>query len=182
TVTPRFIGLHLLHSIPASLLNRDDTGATKRITYGGTPRVRVSSQSWKRAIRTHMREHRIEDGVYGLRTTRLHHLTADTLVAEHGCEPAEATALAAASVTAAGLKANEKTGNTSVGVFAAEQVPERFASVIAEQREQFTTDDKGNLVADKTLVDPIRAALDTDVALDVALMGRMLSEIPGGTI
>lgn len=45
------IDIHALQTLPPSLINRDDTGAPKSAVYGGVPRQRVSSQSWKRAIR-----------------------------------------------------------------------------------------------------------------------------------
>jgi CRISPR system Cascade subunit CasC len=48
----RFIQLHLLTAYPAANLNRDDTGRPKTLTFGGAERLRVSSQSLKRAFRT----------------------------------------------------------------------------------------------------------------------------------
>ena len=44
----RFLQIHSLHGYSAVLLNRDDSGLAKRITYGGTIRTRVSSQCLKR--------------------------------------------------------------------------------------------------------------------------------------
>ena len=46
--TPRFLQIHTLHSYPAALLNRDDSGLAKRMTYGGATRTRISSQCLKR--------------------------------------------------------------------------------------------------------------------------------------
>ena len=46
--TPRFLQIHTLHSYPAALLNRDDSGLAKRITYGDVVRTRISSQCLKR--------------------------------------------------------------------------------------------------------------------------------------
>ena len=46
-----YIDVHAIQTVPPSLVNRDDTGAPKTATFGGFPRQRVSSQSWKRAIR-----------------------------------------------------------------------------------------------------------------------------------
>ncbi len=43
-----FLQIHYLTSYHASLLNRDDAGLAKRITFGGVPRLRISSQSQKR--------------------------------------------------------------------------------------------------------------------------------------
>ncbi len=48
----RFIQLHLLTSYPPSNLNRDDLGRPKTAIMGGVNRLRISSQSLKRAWRT----------------------------------------------------------------------------------------------------------------------------------
>ena len=50
--TPRFLQIHTLHSYPAALLNRDDSGLAKRLSFGGSVRTRVSSQCLKRHWRT----------------------------------------------------------------------------------------------------------------------------------
>ena len=46
--TPRFLQIHTLHSYPAALLNRDDSGLAKRMPFGGSFRTRISSQCLKR--------------------------------------------------------------------------------------------------------------------------------------
>ncbi len=46
------IELHILQSFPVTCLNRDDLGAPKSAVFGGCPRARISSQCWKREIRT----------------------------------------------------------------------------------------------------------------------------------
>lgn len=48
----RFVQLHLLTSYPPANLNRDDLGRPKTAMMGGATRLRVSSQSLKRAWRT----------------------------------------------------------------------------------------------------------------------------------
>lgn len=55
---PRFLQIHTLHSYAAALLNRDDSGLAKRLTYGGVSRTRISSQCLKR----HWRMARDVDG------------------------------------------------------------------------------------------------------------------------
>ena len=45
---PRFLQIHTLHSYPAALLNRDDSGLAKRMPFGGSVRTRISSQCLKR--------------------------------------------------------------------------------------------------------------------------------------
>jgi len=46
------IELHIIQSFPVTCLNRDDLGAPKSALFGGVQRARVSSQCWKRAIRS----------------------------------------------------------------------------------------------------------------------------------
>lgn len=48
----RFLQLHILTAYPPSNLNRDDLGRPKTAVMGGVTRLRVSSQSLKRAWRT----------------------------------------------------------------------------------------------------------------------------------
>ena len=45
---PKYIQIHSLHSYPAALLNRDDSGLAKRLPYGNVVRTRISSQCLKR--------------------------------------------------------------------------------------------------------------------------------------
>ncbi|WP_072691449.1 type I-E CRISPR-associated protein Cas7/Cse4/CasC [Rhodococcus marinonascens] len=182
TALAPFLALHVLQAVPASLLNRDDAGAIKKITADGVPRVRVSSQSWKRAIRIGVRTAAIEGGTFGLRTTRFPKLTADALAATHGIDPHRAAAVSAAVFTGLGLKANEKTGNTSVAVFASEQLPARVAAAIAEHDTDITFDEKKGVLVPDPVLTAARAALDVDATIDLALFGRMLAEIPGSNV
>ena len=55
----RFFQIHSLHGYSAVLLNRDDSGLAKRITYGGATRTRISSQCLKR-------HWRVADSAYAL--------------------------------------------------------------------------------------------------------------------
>ncbi len=47
-VTAKFLQIHTLHSYPAALLNRDDSGLAKRLPFGDVVRTRISSQCLKR--------------------------------------------------------------------------------------------------------------------------------------
>ena len=47
-IKSRFLQIHTLHSYTAALLNRDDSGLAKRLTFGGVSRIRISSQCLKR--------------------------------------------------------------------------------------------------------------------------------------
>jgi CRISPR system Cascade subunit CasC len=46
-----YLTLHILQSLPASCLNRGEDNAHKTIIFGGLERLRLSSQSMKRAVR-----------------------------------------------------------------------------------------------------------------------------------
>ncbi len=69
---------HAIQSFAPANLNRDDAGVPKSCTFGGVLRARVSSQSWKRAIRM-----RFVNGDFGLatglRTKRAHQAIVDRL-------------------------------------------------------------------------------------------------------
>ena len=47
-----FLDIHVVQTLPPSNVNRDDTGSPKTAVYGGVNRARVSSQAWKRAMRS----------------------------------------------------------------------------------------------------------------------------------
>ncbi len=67
----RFVQLHLLVSYPPANLNRDDLGRPKTARVGGFDRLRVSSQSLKRAWRTSDLFEQAMAGSIGIRTKRL---------------------------------------------------------------------------------------------------------------
>jgi CRISPR system Cascade subunit CasC len=46
-----FLDVHSIQAIPPANINRDEDGSPKTAMYGGTRRLRVSSQAWKRATR-----------------------------------------------------------------------------------------------------------------------------------
>ena len=56
----RFLQIHSLHGYAAVLLNRDDAGLAKRITYGDAGRTRISSQCLKRHWRVANSEHALQ--------------------------------------------------------------------------------------------------------------------------
>ena len=56
----RFLQIHSLHGYSAVLLNRDDSGLAKRITYGDAVRTRISSQCLKRHWRVADSQHALQ--------------------------------------------------------------------------------------------------------------------------
>ncbi|MGA4867244.1 type I-E CRISPR-associated protein Cas7/Cse4/CasC [Streptomyces lavendulocolor] len=100
TAPARFIDIHILQSVPFANLNRDDTNSVKTVQYGNTLRTRVSSQSWKRAVRTAFEEH---IGQAALRTRRIGERVTQLLTTRDGwpqelAERAGAHAAAASSI------------------------------------------------------------------------------------
>ena len=72
--TPRFLQIHTLHSYPAALLNRDDSGLAKRMPFGGAVRTRISSQCLKRHWRLAQDEfslHGIDGATTALRSRNI---------------------------------------------------------------------------------------------------------------
>lgn len=58
-----YIDIHAIQTVPPSNINRDDTGSPKTAQYGGVTRARVSSQSWKKAIRNYFKENEVQLGI-----------------------------------------------------------------------------------------------------------------------
>ncbi|MFV8142051.1 type I-E CRISPR-associated protein Cas7/Cse4/CasC [Mycolicibacterium senegalense] len=167
------INLHALQAVPASLLNRDSFGAQKTITHGGVVRVRVSSQSWKRAMRTWIREQAVTGGAFAARTNRWPAATAEILSATHGVEVDVATAKALAVFKGLGFKTTDR-GTTSASIYAHQDTAARIADVINAHLGEI-----GDTVPSE-VIEAARTALSVANAVDLALLGRMLAEQPVG--
>lgn len=72
-----YLDVHVIQTVPSSNINRDDTGAPKTALYGGVTRARVSSQSWKRAVRQGFKEENVSAGI---RTKEAAKLLKDELI------------------------------------------------------------------------------------------------------
>lgn len=82
----QFIQLHLLTSYPPANLNRDDMGRPKTAKMGGVDRLRISSQSLKRAWRTSDLFQSAVEGHIGTRTKRLGIKVYDEFIKEKVAE------------------------------------------------------------------------------------------------
>ncbi|TWJ18389.1 type I-E CRISPR-associated protein Cas7/Cse4/CasC [Geobacter argillaceus] len=92
----KHLELHIIQSVPVACLNRDDLNSPKTAIFGGVQRARVSSQSWKRAIREMAKEIANEeksDLFSGDRTRRMVY-TLSTRLVERGIFSKVATAIA----------------------------------------------------------------------------------------
>jgi len=79
----KHLELHIIQSVPVACLNRDDLNSPKTAVFGGVQRARVSSQSWKRAIREMAKEISAEansDLFNGDRTRRMVYALTTRLV------------------------------------------------------------------------------------------------------
>lgn len=71
-----YLDIHVLQTVPPSCVNRDDTGSPKTAVYGGVTRARVSSQSWKRAMRE-LFSTILPENSLGVRTKKIVSMVAD---------------------------------------------------------------------------------------------------------
>jgi len=167
-----FLQLHLLTVYGPSNLNRDDTGRPKSVVFGDAPRLRISSQSLKRAWRTSAVFSEQLDGHLAARTQRIGEQVRDRLAAGGMPEDrAIETAREIARVLGK-LKGEKDTNSTFIEQLA-------FAFVSPEEQE------RAFALADKALADDAYqapAADDVlnrvDTAADIAMFGRMLADNP----
>ena len=73
-----YLDIHAIQTLPPSNVNRDDTGSPKTAMYGGVRRARVSSQSWKRAIRQYFLNESSEN--LGIRSLNVIKYVSDIIV------------------------------------------------------------------------------------------------------
>lgn len=158
-----YVDIHALQILPPSCVNRDDTGAPKTCIYGGTSRARVSSQSWKRAIRSEFPE-LLPDEDLGLRTKKIVEMVKEEIIKLDPSIPEDkAVKTAEAALTNAGLKIK----NAQVGTDALLLMSKKQASSLAELAV------KGE--KDKKL---FKQALASNPSVDMALFGRMVAADP----
>ncbi len=164
-----FFQLHLLTAYGPSNLNRDDTGRPKSVVFGGTPRLRVSSQSLKRAWRESRVFHDRLDGHLANRTQRLGREIFDHL-REHEMDEAKALETARKIARVFGKVRKDKDAQPTF--------IEQLAFVSSEER------DEALALAEKALngesIEPKadNVLRQTDQAADIAMFGRMLAETP----
>ncbi len=162
----KFIQLHLLTSYPPSNLNRDDLGRPKTATMGGTERLRVSSQSLKRHWRTSDLFQQALGEHTGIRTKKLGIELFDKLVAADITEKqAKDWAQQIAGVFGK-LKKDSVELEQLVHVSQAElnAMNDLVDTLINEKREPEK--------------DELKLLRNDEMAVDIALFGRMLASSP----
>jgi len=97
-----YVDVHVIQSLPPSCINRDDTGSPKTAIYGGVRRARVSSQSWKHAMREMFKEHFNEQDL-GERTKKIVEKVADQIYSLRSISKEDAMELAEKIINRAGV-------------------------------------------------------------------------------
>ena len=181
----RFIQLHLLTSYPPANLNRDDLGRPKTAKMGGVDRLRVSSQSLKRAWRTSELFEQAMENHLGTRTKEMGRKVYARLV-EKGISHKDALSWAAAVAGVFGkLKTlSDKEKKALKELPAEERKDKELIEVEIEQLAFFDVDEEveifnlTNAMAERKEgpkaeeLDLLRQQM---TSVDIALFGRMLA-------
>lgn len=180
------IEFHILQSFAPSNLNRDDTGSPKDAVFGGVRRGRISSQSLKRATRFYMKDHGlVPPHAASHRSKRVTELLA-TKLQERDVGPEDASAMALNVLGQVGSQQKLKVKASKSGeslteylMFLGEAELNEIADVLAPQAQE--------LKDPKSKAQAAAGAVVTDIlkkkgagAVDVALYGRMLANLPEG--
>ena len=169
-----FVQLHFLTVYPPSNPNRDDMGRPKSAVYGGVHRLRLSSQSLKRAARLSPAMSEALKGNMGERTQRLGEELVRHLRAKGaGDGKAQEIAVHIAGVfdkidAAAAKKDGDRVRIRQLAFISPD---ERKSAFEMAERMLAGEPDEGN--AGKSI---LRTA---DGAVDLAMFGRMLADAPG---
>lgn len=187
------IEIHALQNFAPSNLNRDDTGAPKDAFFGGTRRARVSSQCLKRAVRQHFAT-LVEQGTLAsedvaTRTKRVLEALTDVLVAMKR-KREEATEKARLALGAMELTIKED-GKSEYLLFLGQReiqevariINEKWASIApskapAEGKKAGQAKKDAAKQADPELKKALDKVFNGGKAVDVALFGRMLADMP----
>ena len=189
------VEIHALQNFAPSNLNRDDTGAPKDAFFGGTRRARVSSQCLKRSIRQHFSalvgKNALASDDLACRTKRVLDALVGALVAK-GRPAAEAELKARLALAALELTIKDD-GKSEYLLFLGQREISGIASVVddkwdaiaapeapaAEGKKPVKAKKQAAQGADPELKKALELAFNGGKALDVALFGRMLADMPG---
>lgn len=169
----RFIQFHFLTVYPPSNPNRDDTGRPKSAQYGGVDRLRISSQSIKRAVRTSDLMRVKLEGDIGDRTCRIGEAMKEILMQEEGFSDAEANQWAEFLTSVFGKPNPEKKLRTKQLAFISPEEKQRAIKFVKDHRGDFDRDTLEELLREEQPI--LRKA---DRAVDIAMFGRMLADDP----
>lgn len=175
-ISPTYVDVHVLQTVPPSNLNRDDAGSPKQAVYGGARRARVSSQAWKRATRTAFAD-RVESEQRATRTKKIAALLAARLSERTGLDDEAAARVTTTLLAPLEIKPGKKAGDTAYLLFFGRSQLERLVDLVADDAQRLAgLDDKALAAELKDL--PVKETLGTGHPMAVALFGRMVADIP----
>ena len=180
-VDTMFIDIYAIQSVPPSNINRDDTGAPKTALYGGVRRARVSSQAWKRAAREEFPKYLPEESL-GIRTKFAAELLAQKIVELDAGLEERAAELASAVLGALGIKVetskragdDEGKNETKYLIFFGRGELDALAHIAVSWAEE----GKNLKKLDRAAKEEAKSAFKGAKAVDIALFGRMLADVP----
>ena len=162
-----YLDIHAIQTVPPSNINRDDTGSPKTAQYGGVRRARVSSQSWKRAIRNYFVEHSEGKNV-GVRSLNIVDYIAKKIEAlDETIDPQEAHKKANDILNKAGVKTAKDKNTDTFRVKALFFIGDTQAQKLAQAAVDGVEDKK-----------ILQDYLKENPAIDIALFGRMVADDP----
>ena len=166
-----YVDIHVIQNLPPSCVNRDDSGSPKSAVYGGVRRLRVSSQSWKRATRLYFND-LLDAKDVGVRTKRVAELLAARITEDAPDLAGSATKLAEEVFKTARIKLspprNKKDAPPESGylLFLSTSQVERLAELaIASAHSGEALDAKA-----------VKKVFKEAHAVDIALFGRMVAD------
>lgn len=188
------IEIHALQNFAPSNLNRDDTGAPKDAMFGGTRRARVSSQCLKRAMRQHfselVKQAALTSDDIASRTKRVMDAIVENLTTR-GRDKGEAEVKTKLALAAVEISVKDD-GKTEYLLFLGQREISGIADIIHAKWDSITASEavptegkkagKAKKQAAQNADPELKKALDEvfngGKALDVALFGRMLADMP----
>ena len=156
-----FLDVHAIQTLPPSNINRDDTGSPKTAQYGGIRRARVSSQSWKRAIREYFYENSAQENV-GIRSLNVVEYVADKIMKLDSSIGREES-LKMADKIFNDAKVKTKDYKAKALFFLGESQANKLAEAA---------------VGGVSNKDTIQEIFKSNPAIDIALFGRMVADDP----
>lgn len=157
-----YVDFHVVQTVPPSCVNRDDTGRPKTAFYGGANRARVSSQSWKHAMRLMFKEI-FESEELGYRTKHVIDLIASEIKKlDSGYDDETAIKEAINAMKLTDVKINEKKDNKTGALFF-------ISAVQANNLAQL-------VISGEKDAKLYKQALKETPSVDIALFGRMVAD------
>lgn len=164
----KFIEIHAIHSVPPSNLNRDDNGSPKSAFVGGVKRHRVSSQSWKKAIRDYFRENYSNTNL-GHRTKNVGDILISKIVAiDPSISEEEAKTKAVSALKLLNIIGEKRAAAGETTADALFLVSDAQLEAVARDIVEFKDDEK-------ELKKNLKVSIATHNSLDLALFGRMVA-------